>query len=114
MANLLNYDGQGTGTTNDTSTPFHPVSSFFLMAVGDLKTNITFTVQWLPEEEPVSSTDWQQANGTTVALTGTTKVAAVNYGKGFQYRIQRTGTGNQNEAVKFYWGHVTSVSYAFA
>ena len=114
MATLLDYDGQGTGTTNDTSNAFFVKSSFFLMAVGDLKTNVTFTVEWLPDNEPDNSTEWQEANGTTVALSGTTKVAAVNFAKGFKFRVKRTGTGNQNEAIKFYWGHTTNLTYVFA
>ena len=114
MAYVLDYDGQGTGTTNDTSASFSAQSSFFLMAVGTLQSNVTFTVEWLPDNEADNSTDWQEANGTSVALSGTTKVAAINYAKGFKFRIKRSGTGNQNTEVKFYWGHTTTITYGFA
>ena len=109
MAKQLDYDGQGSGATNAISPTFYPKASFFLMAIGDLKANITFTVQWLPTNLPDNTSNWPNASGTQVTLSGTTKVATINGAAGFMYRVQRSGTGDQNEDVNFYWGEVTTI-----
>lgn len=112
MAKRLNYDGQGSGTTNDTSEKFEPKASFMLMAVGAVQANVTFTVEWLPDNLPENTATWYEADG-TAAINASTRLAKVNYAKGFQYRIKRTGTGNQNSSIEFYWGNVTTVQHAF-
>ena len=112
MARVLEYDGQGSGTTNDTSESFEPKSSFMLMAVGTVAANVTFTVEWLPNDLPDNTATWYEADGTPT-INASDRLAKVNYAKGFKYRIKRTGTGNQNSAVNFYWGNVTTIQHVY-
>ena len=115
MANVLTYTGQGTGAgDNDISESLKDATaSFFMVPIGDIKTNVEFVIEWLPGDEPDNSTAWQTASGTNTTLNATNRAAAVNFAKGFKYRVRRTGTGNQNEDIKFYWGHVTTTNYFF-
>ena len=112
MANALDFTGVGTGTTNDTSPVFEPKTTFMLLVTGTIASNIEFTIEYLPNDLPDTTSTWYTADG-TVTLNSTSHTATVNFPKGFQCRVKRSGTGNQTDELGFYWGHVSTIDFAF-
>ena len=104
------YDGQGTGTNNDTSETFYPQTSFMVLVTGTVVANVTYTVEWLPDNLPENTSTWYAADGEET-INSSDNLAKVNFAKGFMYRIKREGTGNQNSALAFYWGNATNADF---
>ena len=114
MAYTLNYDGQGTGDSDNTvSDSFIPTASFGMKAYGDIKTNVVYTVEMISTEFPDNDSRWFTATGTKVTMDSSGSFATVNFFKGFKYRLKRSTNGNQDEALQFDYGHLTTEDWNF-